>query len=639
MKVLLIQMPFFTIDSPNMGLESLCGALRESGIESDIRYLNFDFCKLVGEEKYRHASENVPQHFLLGDAVFFESLHARPLDPDQYLRVADGTSVDRKNTMESQVLDMLPGLSRQALDFISQQIEEIDWSQYGLVGFGLMFYSVPSLAFAKELKHAHPSLPIIFGGSNCDEVMGLQLMMTYPFVDFICRGEGEELIVELAKAIRDQSPSFELITGLVWRDESGAVVANGGRTNTITNMDKLPKVRFSAWVAQSNSNGFGQNKYRMLAMETSRGCWWGQKHHCIFCGLNGQVMTFRAKSPDRVMSEVEDYKRYGIKMLIAVDNIISHNYFSTVLPRLAAMDHGFSIFYETKANLNYSQLKAMRDAGIKWIQPGIESLSTGVLKRMNKGVTALQNIRLLKWATELDIGVLWNIIYGFPGEDPDDYQAMVGMVPALKHLQPPKFGSYKLRLDRFSPLFESRNNSDCSIKNVRPYRVYNAVHPLDAESVGNLAYYFDYEHADGRDVESYAKPLVEIVNEWCTSVGEAALIYWVRGDELSMFDSRNSSGAVSNVLRGDEKDIYLALGSGLSYQALQQQFGEDCACLADVIARFKREGWVLELDGKLLSIAVCMDESAPASGDEASLVSDCRELYLSRMKRLHEVGW
>ena len=37
-----------------------------------------------------------------------------------------------------------------------------------------------------------------------------------------------------------------------------------------------------------------------IPLETSRGCWWGMKHHCIFCGLNGKQMAFQDKSPDRV---------------------------------------------------------------------------------------------------------------------------------------------------------------------------------------------------------------------------------------------------------------------------------------------------------------------------------------------------
>ena len=43
---------------------------------------------------------------------------------------------------------------------------------------------------------------------------------------------------------------------------------------------------------------------RILLYEGSRGCWWGEKHHCTFCGLNAQSMKFRAKTPEQVLQEI-----------------------------------------------------------------------------------------------------------------------------------------------------------------------------------------------------------------------------------------------------------------------------------------------------------------------------------------------
>ena len=43
-----------------------------------------------------------------------------------------------------------------------------------------------------------------------------------------------------------------------------------------------------------------------IPFESARGCWWGAKHHCTFCGLNGTTMQFRSKSPQRVADELAD---------------------------------------------------------------------------------------------------------------------------------------------------------------------------------------------------------------------------------------------------------------------------------------------------------------------------------------------
>src|SRR4030095_5227998 len=117
---------------------------------------------------------------------------------------------------------------------------------------------------------------------------------------------------------------------------------------------------------------------------------------------------------------------------------------------LAARNLGIELFYEVKANLNKEQLSLLRAAGITAIQPGIESLSDIVLQIMRKGVSALQNIRLLKWCRQLGISPHWNLIWGFPDEPPAEYQRMAELVPLITHLTPP-VGSSKIQIHRFSP--------------------------------------------------------------------------------------------------------------------------------------------------------------------------------------------
>ena len=75
-----------------------------------------------------------------------------------------------------------------------------------------------------------------------------------------------------------------------------------------------------------------------------------------------------------------------------------------------------------KANLTREQVRLLADAGVRHIQPGIESLSDHVLALMKKGVTGLRNVQLLKWCKEYGIEVDWNILYGFPGETREDYR-------------------------------------------------------------------------------------------------------------------------------------------------------------------------------------------------------------------------
>ena len=117
-----------------------------------------------------------------------------------------------------------------------------------------------------------------------------------------------------------------------------------------------------------------------LPLESSRGCWWGAAHQCTFCGLNGTSLGYRSKSPERVLAEVHELEdRYGVSDFEAVDNILDMGYHKTLLPELAADTSTRRIFYEIKANVSRAQVAALVDAGIMWVQPGIESLHSEVL--------------------------------------------------------------------------------------------------------------------------------------------------------------------------------------------------------------------------------------------------------------------
>src|SRR5262249_25280495 len=138
-----------------------------------------------------------------------------------------------------------------------------------------------------------------------------------------------------------------------------------------------------------------------LLMETARGCWWGERSHCTFCGLNGATMAFRSKTPERVLAETRFLReRHGVATVSVVDDILDMRYFRSVLPRLAEADLGMEFFWEVKANLTRGQVHQLHAAGVRAIQPGIESFSDHVLALMRKGTTAFHNIELLKWCRE-----------------------------------------------------------------------------------------------------------------------------------------------------------------------------------------------------------------------------------------------
>ena len=94
-----------------------------------------------------------------------------------------------------------------------------------------------------------------------------------------------------------------------------------------------------------------------LPFEASRGCWWGERSHCRFCGLNGAEIVMRVKSPARVLSDIEELATRWpeVPELRASDNLLPVSVQRDVLPTLAwrnaQRERPLSFIWEVKSSL------------------------------------------------------------------------------------------------------------------------------------------------------------------------------------------------------------------------------------------------------------------------------------------------
>jgi radical SAM superfamily enzyme YgiQ (UPF0313 family) len=235
-------------------------------------------------------------------------------------------------------------------------------------------------------------------------------------------------------------------------------------------------------------NNFPQKKISpILLFETARGCWWGAKAHCTFCGLNGASMNYRAMSPDKAIQQFESLFKYAPRCTHyqCVDNILDKNYLRDVFPYLNPPADA-SIFYEVKADLTEEEVKMLARTRVNLIQPGIESINTSTLKLMKKGTSAFQNLILLKNCAMHNVFPVWNLLVGFPGEGEEVYKKYVDDIPLLMHLPPPN-GAAVVQFHRYSPYFTKAKEYGLELQ---PLEFYGFTYPFSKESVANLAYYF-----------------------------------------------------------------------------------------------------------------------------------------------------
>lgn len=621
MRVLLVQMPFFTLDTPSISLSLVKASLEREGIDCDLDYFNLDFGDRLGIDLYSWIAGSSPPYLLFGDLLFTPVLREREVPVERLRELIRPLGTPGVPPVPEEMVDAFPDLVEAARRFVQEKLRSVPWSSYDLAGFATMFQIAPALAMSRLVKGLPDAPRVILGGSYCEGDMGEYLHRCFPWIDYVCRGEGETLVVELARHLAGTGLPKGRIRGLVWRDEDGGTRCNEStatlapsdgppaETDPEHPLDALPVPAYDDWLKQIRDLDLLPPEKLRMPIETSRGCWWGQKHHCTFCGLNGGTITYRRKSPGRALAEFRGLMRYGIGMVHSVDDILDVRYFKTLLPELAKLDHGFEIFYEIKANLTREQVQQLHGAGIVWIQPGIESLSTPLLKLMDKGITAVQNVRLLRDAAEAGLGVAWNMLYGFPGEDPQVFAEVASFLPSLFHLQPPYITCCQVRMHRFSPLFNGRHGN--GLKDVHPADPYYEFFPFDRETVSRLAYYFGHAYVSHPDPNSYIGPVADQVRTWHAEVGSAAFLS-VRGeDALHLLDTRGIATTPHAVLRGLARDLYEAASCAAGLEALAGDVGRPEADIRPILDGFVARRWMLLLDDKYLPLAVPADRYVP----------------------------
>jgi ribosomal peptide maturation radical SAM protein 1 len=555
-RVLLLSMPFGALGRPALGLSLLQASLRAMSVPGDVRYLTFPFAELIGHDEYQWVSFELPYTAFAGDWTFTGQLYGeRPEADSAYVEQV----LRRKWMMSDTTIRRILRVRSLSGPFLDHCMAAVPWHKYDIVGFTSTFeQNIASLALARRIKAAHPKIAVVFGGANWEGEMGLELHRLFNDVDYVCPGEADESFPALVSWLRGrrelrrrQTPS-NMPLGVIYRREGNSVLS--GARPLLSDLDLLPVPDYADYFKDLDQSTLCASVLPTLLIETSRGCWWGAKSHCTFCGLNGGAMAFRRKTAHRALTELHLLvARWQTDSVEAVDNILDMRYFKDFLPALAASSRPPRLFYEVKANLSRNQVALLRAAGVDRVQPGIESLSDHVLGLMRKGTTALRNIQLLKWCKEFGITAEWNLLYGFPGETAEDYTAMLRLLSQITFLGPPS-GHGPIRLDRFSPYHATPK--EYGFVNVRPLLPYQFLYPFEQESLFRIAYYFEHDYAPEADPSGFADEVVSFVQRWQKEPERGTLSATVLGDEsLLLLDTRGGN-VTTTMLSGLERAAY-----------------------------------------------------------------------------------
>jgi len=537
-RVALVTMPFSYSKFPSIQLGTLSALLKAQGIGTKTYHFNLQFAHKIGVPLYEILCE---KRGLFGEWLFSALLFRDNPKHAQYPHMFKPVFEDTAREAGCSI-GHLEEMGRSiAPQFLTWALTSVDWDQYDVVGFTSTFdQNVASLSLAKLIKDVYPDVRIVFGGANFDGEMGLEQFRAFSWIDYVVSGEGEQTFPPLVKRILLKQ-EVDVPIGIVHR-KNGEICFTPNE-QLVSKFDQAPPPDYDDYFAEldelDRQGSTGLN--RILLYEGSRGCWWGEKHHCTFCGLNAQAMDFRAKSPSQVATELEYLSsRYDTSRFRLVDNIIDMKFVDGLFGQLAQRHIDLDVFMETKSNLNKRQIQTLAQGGVKCMQPGIESLSHTQLKEMDKGVTPLQNIQCLKWSRYYNIDLSWNILLGFPGETNEDYRRQMEMIPSLFHLQPPESTS-KLWLERFSPYYKWPERY--GIRLTGPGLAYEYVYDATKVDLNKIAYDFEYDIDWKVDPQIY-DDFVRLVKEWKEryhSPNRPFLFFSKALSYLTVYDGRGSN--------------------------------------------------------------------------------------------------
>lgn len=618
----LVNVPFGSIMRAPLALGLIKSQLTAAGLVARTHNVNFLFGRVMGFGAYETVARFKGVETQISEWLFAEAAWRRPFGPseDEFL-LQCGEELDSIPHVADPVA-WFRKLRRETVEVYLDKcaLRIMQWGPPPVVAFSCMFFqTTAALALGRLIKERSPSTKLVYGGACFHGDAGIELVEKVPWIDVVANGEADSEIVPLFTALAAGEAPRDL-PGVFVREAGRVIAGPPTRPATTETLEALPDPDYTEFFEDAAKVGLLDDPVWLdrasLPFEASRGCWWGQKKHCTFCGLNGEGMAFRARSPERVRATLERLARYPTRNLQATDNIMAMSYWKSLLPDLSGRPLAHStgkpvdLFFEIKPNLTRSQIKMLADARVIYVQPGIESLSTHLLQAVDKGVSAIQNVFFLKCATEYGILPIWNILVRIPGERPEDYVEMAALIPRLVHLRPPTGGAPRVEVHRYSPYFTRTSEF---IEDVRPAPWYRGVYPDDID-LERVAYYFDATFKNTAGDPTY-DAVIARAHEWMRRWAEPhppRLTLREIDDGLEIEDAR-SSNVVCWRLEGRQAAIYRECADITTPDKIRQAL--DGAWTADEIrgelAGFVEEGLAMREGERFLGLAIPPTANVP----------------------------
>ena len=336
--------------------------------------------------------------------------------------------------------------------FFSSATNHIQTYEPDILGITCLGSSIPfALEIARRYKQKCPACKILLGGPQATLLHDI-ILKRYPFIDIVCRGEGEITL----KEVLIKSNDLKSVEGISYRDSSDKIFINPKR-EMLQNLDRTPIPDYEL---------MNLTEYRRiypaisLHIEAGRGC----PYACSYCSTSlVWERNFRLKSPHRLLSETtRTVEKTGIRNIHFIHDLftLDNDWVLQVCEALSSM--GIKISWGCDARVDSVTprlLRKMADSGCNYIFFGVESGSKSMQQKIKKNIDLDHSIEIIKESIECGIMPTASFILGYPSESLEELNETFEYVMLLLVLKVPG-----IVINTFNPEYGTESYHLCKDK-------------------------------------------------------------------------------------------------------------------------------------------------------------------------------
>lgn len=548
-------MPWSLFNRPSIQLGALKAYIeQESDIQVDCFHPYLEVAAALDPDLYQYLSKN---------SWAGEALYSTLVFPERKTQAAKVFSTSCRDNRE--IAHQFEPIAEKLTHHLQKWVAEIPWPSYGLVGFSVCFSQLFSSLAAASLvrKHSHTP-PIAFGGSSCVGSIGISLQQQFEQVDFLITGEGEQQLLKLCRQLQ----TGEAESALANRTKKAQ--HNPACSTGITDLDTLPLPDYYHYFTEVAKEFPGQPFNPILPLEFSRGCWWNK---CTFCNLSLQWRGYRCKSAERLSREVTHLlQRHQCLDFTFCDNALPPREIDSFFATIRKMPADIRFFAEIRIVNDPRKLGDYRSGGLTSVQVGIESLANTLLAKMNKGVSVIENMAIMKHCAENGITLDGNLIVEFPGSSAEEARETLDNIEYAQVFHPLTAASFFLG----SGSIVEKEPERFGIQSITSHTFTNLLFPPKAAK--NLEMLIKDYRGDKTLQKKIWQPVRKRIKEWRDfhrnrpDPSIPALSYRDGDSFLVIRQERYQEKPLLHRLKGTSRKIYLFCTTIRSLAEIREQF-------------------------------------------------------------------